>query len=168
MPAATPPSIRSSTGRLSGCGLVLSCGSTVVVFMPPACCAAPCLDIGKIPDSTLMGSPPDQGSPGWRKARPWRDDGYVEERNGSGPPRLADGQDGRWRPGPDRDGAAPDEGWLRHRHAWRRWRHRQWIGRSRSSGPLRRAEEDRLVAGVAAGLAARTGIDVTIVRIAFV
>jgi signal transduction histidine kinase len=33
---------------------------------------------------------------------------------------------------------------------------------------LRREREDRLVAGVAAGLAARTGIDVTVIRIAFV
>ncbi len=33
---------------------------------------------------------------------------------------------------------------------------------------MRRAREDRLVAGVAAGLAARTGIDVTVFRIAFV
>src|SRR5215831_17365318 len=166
MPAATPPSIRSSTGRLSGCGLVLSCGSTVVVSMPPACCAAPGVDIGKIPDSTLMGRRPDQGSPGWRKARPGRDDGYVEERNGSGPPRLADGQGGHWRPWPGPDGAGPEDG-RPHGRPWRRWR-RQWVGRPRSSGPLRRAREDRLVAGLAAGIAARTGIDVTIVRIAFV
>src|SRR5215471_3262913 len=166
MPAATPPSIRSSTGRLSGCGLVLSCGSTVVVSMPPACCAAPGMDIGKIPDSTLMGSRPDQGSPGWRKAPPWRDDGYVEERNGSGSPRVADGQSGHWHPWPGPDGAGPEDG-RPHGHPWRRWR-RQWVGRPRSRGPLRRAREDRLVAGLAAGLAARTGIDVTIVRIAFV
>jgi signal transduction histidine kinase len=33
---------------------------------------------------------------------------------------------------------------------------------------LRRPQEDRLVAGVAAGLAARTGIDVTVVRVVFV
>jgi len=38
----------------------------------------------------------------------------------------------------------------------------------RTDGPLRRRREDRLVAGVAAGLAARTGIDVTVIRIAFV
>ncbi len=124
------------------------------------------MDIGKIPDSTLMGRRPDQGSPGWRKARPWRDDGYVEERNGSGSPRLADGQDGHWQPWRGPDGAGPEDG-RPHGHPWRRWR-RQWVGRPRSSGPLRRAREDRLVAGLAAGLAARTGIDVTIVRIAFV
>src|SRR5450755_371354 len=37
-----------------------------------------------------------------------------------------------------------------------------------SSGALRRGREDRLAGGVAAGLAARTGIDVTVVRIVFV
>jgi signal transduction histidine kinase len=42
------------------------------------------------------------------------------------------------------------------------------VGRPRGSGPLRRAREDRLAAGLAAGIAARTGIDVTLVRLAFV
>jgi signal transduction histidine kinase len=96
----------------------------------------------------------------------------VEERNGSAAPGLADGQaDGQaggWRPWPGHDGAAPADGEPGRRRSWRRWRHRQWVGRPRSSGSLRRAREDRLVAGVAAGLAARTGIDVTVFRIAFV
>ena len=35
-------------------------------------------------------------------------------------------------------------------------------------GPLRRAQEDRLAGGVAAGLSARTGFDVTVIRSAFV
>jgi signal transduction histidine kinase len=38
----------------------------------------------------------------------------------------------------------------------------------RGDGPLRRSRQDRLVGGVAAGLAARTGFDVTAVRIAFI
>jgi signal transduction histidine kinase len=42
------------------------------------------------------------------------------------------------------------------------------VGRPRGSGSLRRAREDRLAAGLAAGIAARTGIDVTLVRLAFV
>ena len=42
------------------------------------------------------------------------------------------------------------------------------MGRPRGSGPLRRAREDRLVAGLAAGIAARTGVDVTLVRLVFV
>src|SRR5215472_8897142 len=40
--------------------------------------------------------------------------------------------------------------------------------RPRDSGPLRRRREDRLAGGVAAGLARRTGFDVTAVRLAFV
>src|SRR5215470_14340820 len=166
MPAATPPSIRSSTGLLSACCLVWSCGSTVVVSMPPACCAAPGTGIGKNPHPTLITCPPDQGSPGWRSTRPRRDDGYVEERNGPAPPGLADGQGERWRPPwPDYDGAGPEDG---RRRPWRRWRHHQWVGRPHGSGPLRRSREDRLVAGLAAGIAARTGVDVTLVRLVFV
>jgi signal transduction histidine kinase len=42
------------------------------------------------------------------------------------------------------------------------------VGRPHGSGPLRRSREDRLVAGLAAGIAARTGVDVTLVRLAFV
>ena len=42
------------------------------------------------------------------------------------------------------------------------------MGRPRGTGPLRRAREDRLAAGLAAGIAARTGIDATLVRLAFV
>jgi signal transduction histidine kinase len=53
------------------------------------------------------------------------------------------------------------------RRSWLRGRRRILRG-PRTSGPLRRAREDRLAGGVAAGLAARTGIDVTIVRLAFV
>jgi signal transduction histidine kinase len=88
----------------------------------------------------------------------------VEEHNGSAPPGLAKGQGGSWRPWPDHDGGLPADG----QRPWRRWRNHQWAGRPRSSGPLRRTREDRLVAGVSAGLAARTGIDVTVIRIAFV
>src|SRR5262245_55163684 len=63
--------------------------------------------------------------------------------------------------------AAPTEGgqWPGHRHfgrgprRWGRWHH---------GGPLRRAREDRLVGGVAAGLAQRIGRDVTTVRIIIV
>ena len=36
------------------------------------------------------------------------------------------------------------------------------------TGPLRRSREDRLAGGVAAGIAARTGLDVTVVRTGFV
>jgi signal transduction histidine kinase len=101
--------------------------------------------------------------------RPRRDDGGVEERSGPASPGLADGQGEPWRPPwPDHDGAAPEDGGPRRRRPWRRWRDHQWVGRPPGSGPLRRAREDRLAAGLAAGIAARTGIDVTLVRLAFV
>ncbi|HEY1347797.1 MAG TPA: PspC domain-containing protein, partial [Streptosporangiaceae bacterium] len=93
----------------------------------------------------------------------------MEERSGPASPGLADGQGEPWRPpSPDAGGAAPENGWPRRRRPWRHWRHHQWVGRPHGSGPLRRAREDRLVAGVAAGIAARTGVDVTVVRIVFV
>ena len=44
----------------------------------------------------------------------------------------------------------------------------RWGARAEGSGPLRRGREDGLVGGVAAGLAARTGLDVTVVRLALV
>ena len=43
-----------------------------------------------------------------------------------------------------------------------------WIRHPPGTGPLRRSREDRLAGGVAAGLAARTGLDVTVVRLGFV
>src|SRR5262249_56798808 len=66
-----------------------------------------------------------------------------------GPP--AGTQDGRPWPGHRYFGRGPAR--------WGRWHHGE---------PLRRAREDRLVGGVAAGLAARIGRDVTTVRIILV
>jgi signal transduction histidine kinase len=43
-----------------------------------------------------------------------------------------------------------------------------WIRHTPDTGPLRRSREDRLAGGVAAGLAARTGLDVNLVRTGFV
>jgi signal transduction histidine kinase len=53
------------------------------------------------------------------------------------------------------------------RRGWRR-RQRRWARGPRGEGPLRRAKEDRLAGGVAAGLSARTGFSVTIIRVALV
>jgi len=69
-----------------------------------------------------------------------------------------------WRPG---DGTAAG---LRRRGRWRSRPGRRglWARGPRTSGPLRRVPEDGLVGGVAAGLAARTGLDLTIVRLGLV
>ena len=74
----------------------------------------------------------------------------MEERTSSAPPGPA------WSP----------PGWPEHQHRWRRLG--RWAQGPRSGGALRRSREDRLVGGLAAGLAARTGIDVTVIRIVFV
>ena len=58
-------------------------------------------------------------------------------------------------------------GWLADRG--RRHRDRlAWARGPRRSGPLRRAREEGLAGGVAAGLALRTGFDVTVVRLVLV
>ncbi len=44
---------------------------------------------------------------------------------------------------------------------------RLWL-RAAGHGPLRRGRQDRLLGGVAAGLAARTGVDVIVIRLVFV
>jgi signal transduction histidine kinase len=77
-------------------------------------------------------------------AREWRDDGHVNEAAGV----QRDREPGR--PPGRRHGLLS---WARHQGA---------------DGPLRRAREDRIVGGVAAGLAARTGFDVNVVRLAIV
>jgi len=59
-------------------------------------------------------------------------------------------------------GVQRDHGHLRHPGRL------SWLRGPASGGPLRRRREDHLAGGVAAGLAARTGFDVTVVRIAFV
>lgn len=66
---------------------------------------------------------------------------------------------------------APDaEGppWEMARHYGRHRRHRHWWHGPRTPGRLRRSQEDRLIGGVAGGLAGRLGLDPTVVRIAFV
>jgi signal transduction histidine kinase/phage shock protein PspC (stress-responsive transcriptional regulator) len=72
--------------------------------------------------------------------------------------------------GPGLPGPQPRPAWppgrrpgrWRGRRGPRRWR------RPRGTGPLRRSREDRLVGGVAAGVATRLGWDVTLVRTVFV
>jgi len=49
-----------------------------------------------------------------------------------------------------------------------RWRSHNWMRGPRTDGPWRRGDDDRLIGGVAAGFAARTGLDVTVVRVGLV
>jgi signal transduction histidine kinase len=70
---------------------------------------------------------------------------------------------GSW---PPADDVGPQERWLGH---WRTWPRRSRRARKpKMTGPFRRLPEDGLAGGVAAGLAARTGLDVTLVRLALV
>jgi signal transduction histidine kinase/phage shock protein PspC (stress-responsive transcriptional regulator) len=97
-------------------------------------------------------APGDSGDPG----RPGPQDHPASPGlPGSGPPSPQPGPD--WPPGrrPGRWRARRDP----RRRPWRR---------PRGTGPLRRSREDRLVGGVAAGVATRLGWDVTIVRTVFV
>jgi signal transduction histidine kinase len=73
-----------------------------------------------------------------------------------GTPSWLGGSAGGW----SQEDAMPHEHW--------RWRSRDWMRGPRTGGPWRRAVEDRLIGGVAAGLAARTGLDVTVVRVGLV
>ncbi len=55
-----------------------------------------------------------------------------------------------------------------HLPPWLAEARNRWASGPRTGGPLRRARDDRLVGGVMAGLAARTGLDVTLLRVALV
>ena len=89
----------------------------------------------------------------------------MKERTGF-VPGAADGHSGPQGSSPRDGDVQPQQGWPRRG----RWHYRpgRWARGPRIDGPLRRRRDDRLVAGVAAGLAARTGIDVTVIRIGFV
>jgi len=123
-----------------------------------------------IPGRTLIGPPCHSGMSLMAVAPEVRDHRGIAEFTDSGTtvPRAPEptvpsttspggGGDGPRRP----DDGRPDRG-RRHR-AGRRRDHR---GRLR--GPVRRSAETRVLAGVCGGLAQATGIDVTLVRIAFV
>jgi signal transduction histidine kinase len=66
---------------------------------------------------------------------------------------------------PRQDGASEDGA----PHDGRPRRHSpDWMRGPRTSGPWRRGDDDRLIGGVAVGLAGRTGLDVTVVRVGLV
>jgi signal transduction histidine kinase len=76
------------------------------------------------------------------------------------------------RPRADAPGWYPPEGgWQPEYPRGRRgWRHGppRWARGPRRQGPFRRAQEDRLAGGVAAGLSARTGFNTTLIRVVLV
>ena len=73
---------------------------------------------------------------------------------------------GTWKAGPvNTEPAGPGRGGGIFRRLGSR---HTWIRHPPGTGPLRRSREDRLAGGVAAGLAARTGLDVNLVRTGFV
>jgi signal transduction histidine kinase len=85
-------------------------------------------------------------------------------------PRADRRADARTWGGVDQHRPWPPAGWDHPRH-WRGgWGgpHRRWARHLRGRGPLRRSRDDRLVAGVAGGVAERIGVDPTLVRIALV
>jgi signal transduction histidine kinase len=73
-----------------------------------------------------------------------------------------------WRDRDEVDGGYPEGEYPYWRSYWRSaMRHRRhWLGRHH--GPFRRSRDARLLGGVAEGLSKRTGIDVTIIRVALV
>ena len=119
------------------------------------------------------GPDPDTGPAGSGFARIagrafWRDDGHVAERTGLALTWRPDRpQGGTWARRQGNDDVRPPERWLGHGRLWRHGRAAR-MRHPRGSGPLRRGRDDRLAGGVAAGLAARTGLDVTVVRTVFV
>jgi signal transduction histidine kinase/phage shock protein PspC (stress-responsive transcriptional regulator) len=70
----------------------------------------------------------------------------------------------------ERTSSAPPapEPWRTDRWAPRRHGLGRWARGPRTSGPLRRQRDNGLAGGVAAGISARTGLDVTLVRAVFV
>jgi signal transduction histidine kinase len=93
----------------------------------------------------------------------------VQKSTGPAPrPPASDGTPGgpggRPRPGDD---TVPQEG-RTDRWRWRSRRAGPWARGPKVSGPFRRLPEDGLAGGVAAGLAARRGLDPTIVRLGLV
>lgn len=68
-----------------------------------------------------------------------------------------------------RDGATETPGppWL-YAEQWHHRRHRRWWYGPRLRGPLRRSQDDRILGGVAHGVAGRLGLDPTVVRLGFV
>jgi len=101
----------------------------------------------------------------------------VQKPAGSGPPQDQtswSGGDAAYGQAAGSGGAAPVPehehwpAWHRHGPRWRRGPRGRWARGPKDGGPLRRRPEEGLISGVAAGLAYRTGFEVTFVRLAIV
>jgi signal transduction histidine kinase len=104
---------------------------------------------------------------------PTRDDGHMARTRPGPAPWQAGGSRAPGAPGQAGGsgvpaGAGPSGG--RPAAGWQPGRRRGplWAREPRDTGPLRRRPDQRLAGGVAAGLAARTGLDVTAIRVLFV
>src|SRR5271165_2931150 len=132
--------------------VVVSCGFTVLVFMALACVGGPARHIGKIPGATLILSGGSQG--------PIGDDPDTQiHARGAMMGNVEEPE--RWHGDHDPIGPWP-RGRFGHRHRGPFWMRRG------NGGPLRRDPVERLAGGVAAGVAAWRGFNVTTVRIVFV
>ena len=78
------------------------------------------------------------------------------------PQQAANGQ--RWQD----SGRGNGQGHHEHLPPWLVEARNRWASGPRTGGPLRRARDDRLVGGVLAGIAARTGLDPILLRVALV
>src|SRR5271165_2419475 len=114
--------------------------------------------IGNYPDPSLTAGINNRGLPGWRSARLGRDDGRMQERTSSAP---------YWSPATDRS----DGSGQAHAGHWQSWiesRARRWTRGPGNEGPFRRERENQLAGGIAAGIAAKTGFDVSAVRLVLI
>jgi signal transduction histidine kinase len=110
---------------------------------------------GNHPDETLVTRPQVQGLPGWR---PVPSPGHHGQMADHAEPSA--GWDAKARPG----GQSADQATSDSRPPWLK-RLGAWMRPNRpSQGPLRRPADTRLLGGVAAGIAQRTGLDVGLVR----
>jgi signal transduction histidine kinase len=108
-------------------------------------------------DHTSTGAQQDAAGAAWRH-RP----------DGSGPPAQPDGAAGHAAGHGAAGHGAAGHGAGGHGAGWRDALGVRWTRGPADTGPFRRRQEGRLAGGVAAGIAARTGFDVTAVRLVLV